>query len=319
MLRSSLAIIAAALLCFSCNTKKSVDENHNIIIASLNGPSSMALIKLIDSVYCENNNNIRVEIFDEPVQVRKMMLDGTADFALLPSNMGAIIYNKGIDYRLMAIPVWGTLYLFGQDSTINSWQDLKNKKVYVMARGMIPDVLFRHLLIKNGIYPEKDLTLDYSFPTHIDLANAVAAGQAGLGVISEPLVSLVMKRNNKVRALMNLNDEWNKVQGTPIAQTALLGKGSFIDSDPVMALKILSACERSVAWVNNNPDSAAVLIVKHNILPDIEVARASIPRSNMNFVRAGYISHEINDFFRVFYEMDPDIIGGKIPDEKFFY
>jgi len=219
----------------------------------------------------------------------------------------------------MAIPVWGTLYLFGQDSTIKNWEDLRGKKVYVMARGMIPDVLFRYLLIKNDIEPDKDITLDYSFPSHIDLANAVAAGRAELAVISEPLVSLVMKRNIKVSAIMDLNKEWALLQGTPIPQTALLGRGSFIDKDPVLAVKILSACDRSVAWVNSNPDSAAILIVKHNILPDIDVAKASIPRSNMNFMRADSISNEINDFFRVFFEMDPDIIGGKIPDEKFYY
>ncbi len=319
MLRHSVVFALTVLLCFSCNTNKGSNEKHGITIASLSGPSSMALIKMIDSLYCEKNNNIRVEILTEPVQVRKMMLEGTVDFALLPSNMGAILYNKGIDYRLMAIPVWGTLYLFGQDSTIKSWEDLRSKKVYVMARGMIPDVLFRHLLVKNGIDPDEDITLDYSFPGHIDLANAVAAGQAELGVISEPLVSLVMKRNSKVRAIMDLNKEWDLVQGTPIAQTALLGKGSIIDNDPVLAGRILSACKRSVEWVNTYPDSAAILIVKHKILSDIDVARASIPRSNMNFVRAGNISREINDFFWVFYEMDPDIIGGKIPDEKFFY
>ena len=319
MFRSSIVFFLTALLGFSCNTPAVKEENRKITIASLNGPSSMALIKLIDSLDCEKNNNISVEILAEPVQVRKMMLDGTADFALLASNLGAIIYNKGLDYRLMAIPVWGTLYLFGQDSTIKSWEDLRGKKVYAMARGMIPDVLFRYLLIKNGIEPDNDITLDYSFPSHIDLANAVAAGQAELAVISEPLVSLVMKRNIKVSAIMDLNNEWNLLQGTPIAQTALLGSGSFIDNNPVLAGMILSACERSVAWVNSNPDSAAVLIVKHNILPEIDVAKASIPRSNMNFMRADSIQSEINDFFRVFFEMDPDIIGGKIPDEKFYY
>ena len=41
----------------------------------------------------------------------------------------------------------------------------------------------------------KRLTLDYRYPTHIDLANAVASGQALLRVISEPLVSQVMQKN----------------------------------------------------------------------------------------------------------------------------
>lgn len=60
---------------------------------------------------------------------------------------------------------------------------------------MTPDVLFRHLLRKNGLDPDRDLLLDYSFPTHIDLAQAVNAGQAELAVISEPLATLAIRNN----------------------------------------------------------------------------------------------------------------------------
>ncbi len=69
-----------------------------------------------------------------------------------------------------------------------------------MAWGMISDVLFQYLLKKNGIDPQKDITLDYSFPTHIDLANAAAAGRAELGVI-EPFKSLVIQNKQSARFL----------------------------------------------------------------------------------------------------------------------
>lgn len=49
--------------------------------------------------------------------------------------MAAITYNKGMDYRLVAVPVWGTLYLVGQDTAVTEWENLKGKRVYVMARG----------------------------------------------------------------------------------------------------------------------------------------------------------------------------------------
>ena len=160
--------------------------------------------------------------------------------------------------------------------------------------------------------------LDYRFPTHIDLANAVAAGEAELGVLSEPQVSLVMSRNNSVHTIFDLNNEWNKIKDTPIAQTAFVVKGSLLRSDPQMVERIISACERSVRWVNNNPDSAARLIVKYNILPDNKVAVNAIPRSNMNFIRAHDIRYDIEKYFTVFYKMNPDIIGGKIPDENFY-
>ncbi|WP_321997715.1 ABC transporter substrate-binding protein [Draconibacterium orientale] len=279
----------------------------------------MGMIRLIDSINNAGNTNIKIDILNDPIQVRKMMLDGTADFAILPTTMAAILYNKGLDYRLIAIPGWGTLYLVGEDTTINSWDDIRNKRVNVMAKGMTPDVVFRYLLQKNGINPDKDITLDYSFPTHIDLANAIAARQAKLGVIPEPLVSLVMHKNKKLHPIFDLNLEWNKQQSTSIAMTAFLGSNSILKDSPQLAEQLISSYKNSVKWVNENPDSAATLIVKYGILPDYQVALQSIPRSNLNFVRANKIQTQIDEYLKVFYDMNPDIIGGKIPDENFFY
>lgn len=303
----------------ACNSATKNKENQQITIATLKGPSSMGMIRMIDSLASVESNEIKVEILNEPIQVRKMVIDGTADFAILPTTMAAILYNKGLEYQLIAIPVWGTLYLFGSDSTILSWNDLKGKKVNVMAKGMTPDVLFRYLLEKNGVDPENDLTLDYSFPTHIDLANAVAAGQAKLGVISEPLVSLVMQRNKNVRPIFDLNSEWEKTLNLPIAQTALIAKKSLIEKNPQLVERVIADYQKSSQWVNNYPDSAAALIVKYDILPNIEVARNAIPRSNLKFVRAKSDMKQISEYLSIFYQMNPKIIGGKVPDENFYY
>lgn len=134
----------------------------------------MGMIRVIDSLNRNTNDSIRVTILNEPLHVRKMMLDGSADFAILPMNMAAILYNRGLDYHLAAVPVWGTLYLFGNDTSITEWDHLRGERVHVMAKGMTPDVLFRYLLQKNNIDPDREITLDYSFPTHIDLANPVS-------------------------------------------------------------------------------------------------------------------------------------------------
>jgi len=279
----------------------------------------MGMIKLIDSLDRVEEPGIKVQIVNEPIQVRKMMLDGKADFAVLPTTMAAITYNKGLEYKLVAIPVWGTLFLFGKDSTITRWEDLRHKKVHVMARGMTPDVLFQYLLEKNGLDPQQDITLDYSFPTHIDLANAVAAGRAELGVISEPLVSVVIQKNKQVRAIFDLNREWEKIQGSPVAQTALLVKDGIIEKNPRLVESVLDAYERSSRWVNENPDSAAVLIARYEILPNAEVALQAIPGSGLHFVRARKIRSQITDYLQVFYDMNPQIIGDKLPDETFYY
>lgn len=317
--RLSYSIMVVLLLC-GCGNRKQIEANSSkYTIATLKGPSAMGMIRMIDSLRQGTGHSIEVKILNEPLQVRKMMLDGSADFAILPTTMAAIMYNKGLKYKLIGIPVWGTLYLVGSDTSVNRWEDLRNKRIYVMARGMTPDVLFRYLLLKNDIAPDKDVILDYSFPTHIDLANAVAAGQAGLAIISEPLASLVIRRNKDVRRIFNLEEEWNKYENTAIAETAFLCKESIIHNDPDIVKSIVSAYTLSTGWVNQHPDSAAVLIVKYGILPDPDVAFKAIPGSNLKFAKADEVKEEIEDYLNVFYKLNPDIVGGKIPDENFIY
>ncbi len=323
-----LALVSLTLIILAgCSTggkKREVGgTNREITIATLKGPSSMGMIRMIDSLSnatpVKDDVSFKVLILNEPMQVRKMMLDGSADLAVLPTTMAALLYNKGLDYRLVSIPVWGTLFLFGNDTTINGWKDLKGKRVNIMAKGMTPDALFRYLLGKNGLDPDKDITLDYSFPTHIDLTNAVIAGKTTLGVVSEPYVSLAIEKNPNIRAIMDLNAEWEKVQGVHIAQTALICRNALLKSDPETIKQIEAAFSHSTEWVNTHLDSAAALIVKYGILPDTAVARSSIPRSNLKYRSASEIQSEISNYLNIFYKLNPEYTGGKLPDENFYY
>jgi len=319
--RSQAMLMLAIILAFSSCGKRNrlADTRTTYTIATLKGPSSMGMIHLIDSLNQPVGKTVKVVILNEPLQVRKMMLEGTADFAILPTTMASIIYNKGMEYQLISIPVWGSLYLLGSDTTITGWEGLRGKRIYLMEKGMTPDVLFRYLLEKNGIDPDKDVTLDYSFPTHIDLANAVAAGRADPGVLAEPQASMVMQKNKSVKQVFDLNEEWKKYLGSSMAITSFMARKSVIEGNRELVEQLITAYDKSTRWVNEYPDSAAMLIVKYNILPDLSVAIKAIPRSNLKFVRAKDIKPQIEEFLNVFYQMNPDIIGGKVPDEDFFY
>lgn len=318
MLKRLVYIICCLVLLSGC-AGKTVKYNGVITIATLKGPSSMGMIYFIDSVNNNADSKIKIEILNEPMQVRKMMLDGTADFAVLPTTMAAVLYNKGMDYKLVSIPLWGSLYLFGRDTTVTDWKSLRGKRVNVMAKGMTPDALFRHLLEKNGLNPETDLTIDYSFPTHIDLANAIIAEIASLGVVSEPYVSLAMQKNPHIRIILDLNSEWSKIHGVPIAMTAFLAKSSILKDNAELVDELEAAYRHSAQWVNANHDSAAALVVKYGILPDTATALASIPRSNIGYASAAEVQNDIIEYLKVLYDVNPDFVGDKIPDDDFFY
>ncbi|MFY9115921.1 MAG: ABC transporter substrate-binding protein [Bacteroidales bacterium] len=302
--------------CTSCGTGKKDKDVFTVV--TLRGPSAMGMVRLTDSLSRIRHADMQVVMVNEPLQARKLMLEGQADMVLLPMTLAANLYNRGLDYTLAAVPVWGALYVYGQDTSVTRLEDLKEKTVYVMARGMTPDVLFRYLLLAHNINPDKDLTLDYRFPSHMDLAGAMAVGKAPLGVLAEPQASQVVQKNPDVSLLLDLNKEWTATLQAPMPQTALLVNASSLKRYPDKIETVLAACEASTRWVNENRDSAAALMVKHHILDNPEVAARAIPGSGLHFVRTAAVKQIIHDYLQVFYTLDPEIIGGQLPDEEFY-
>ena len=288
-----------------------------MVVASLRGPSSVAMIQLIDSLSRTEDADIEVKIFDEPMQLRKMMLEGSADFAILPMTMAALLYNKGVDYRVAAVPLWGSLYLCGTDTTVRSLADLRGRKVHLMAKGMTPDLLFRHLLSRSGLEAYRDVELDYRFPTHTDLANAAIARRAELCVLSEPYVSQALNGNSEMHILLDLNQLWQSIESSPEAETAFLCKGSLADSNRVVISRVVDAYRVSSEWVKAHPDSAAALCVRHGINPDTLALIQSIPRTNINVTDASEAEQYIFDYLKLFFGLSPETVGGGIPDGKF--
>lgn len=315
----TIAILMAFLpLLICCQGRKGREEGATVAVASLRGPSSVAMIYLIDSLAQEKAPAARVEIFSEPLQVRKLMLTDSVDMAVLPTTMAALLYNRGLDYRMAAVPVWGTLYLCGTDTAVRGIPDLAGRRVYLMAKGMTPDIMFRHLLLSNGLQPYADVELDYRFPSHADLTNATIGGRADLSVLSEPGLSQALNANPSLRIVSDLNTEWSRVESCPVAETAIVVRGGFVDKYPETVKAFVEACRRSAQWVNDNPAAAAALAVRYGINPDSAAVANSVPRTNIRVEAACDVREAIIDYLRVFYEMEPAAIGGKMPDENFF-
>jgi len=319
MKKATITIFILLILLTSCGSRTGDGNTESIDVATLRGPSAISMIHMIDSLQTIQNRKVNFQIKNEPLQIRPLLFREKVEFAVVPTNMASILYNKGVNYQLAAVPIWGTLYLFGKSEEVTSWEDLKGKKIHLMAKGMTPDVMFRYLLDKNGIDPQKDVALDYSFPTHIELANAVASGKADLGVISEPMVSMVISKNHRIKPVISLNEAWKNQTGMEIPQTALLVHKEFAENNKQKVNQFLKYYDEATRWINDHPKSGSQLIVKNNILESEQVAYQSIPRCNIQFTYAYDIREMVTDYLKIFHQMNPDIIGGKLPDEDFYY
>ena len=307
------------LICLTLSCKNQNDSSDNTLrIASLKGPSAITLLHMMDQVKELDNHEINYQILSEPNQVRSLLIQEKIDLALIPTNMGAILYNKDVPYKLAMITGWGNLFLCGQDQSISTISDLKGKRIYSMARGLSPDITLRFLITEAGLTPDQDVIIDYSFPTHIDLANAVRANRAPLAILPEPFLSMVILDNTSIGTLINLNEIWEEATGNGLPLTALMVHNSLI-SRPDLLNQILEQITISGNKATSELTKTAKLGVQYKILPTEEALILSIPRSGINPLRGEKMVKAVNSYLEVFYSFNPKSVGGEIPDENFFF
>lgn len=96
-------ILFIIFCCFSCKEQKS----DTIRIGVLNGPTAISFIQLIDKPLMIDGKRTEIIFKSDPQQIQALMMRNELDFAVLPTVMAANLYNKGVDFKIVAIPVWG--------------------------------------------------------------------------------------------------------------------------------------------------------------------------------------------------------------------
>nr|MBL0716795.1 ABC transporter substrate-binding protein [Desulfobacterales bacterium] len=221
-------------------------------IAAVDGHSTISMIKMfVEHPVLGENVVAEYESVRSPDLIAAKAISGEVDFIIVPTNMGAKLYNKGVPYKMAAITIWGNLYLVSSQN-INTWQDLKDKHIYLHAQGLSPDVVFRFLLKSHGLNPEKDVNITYLTGPHA-LAMSFLGGKSKISMMPEPMLSKVMKRKPDTRIVFDLQKEWQKATGsshTGFPQGSIMIKNSILKKYPDIANRFLNKYKESIAWVN---------------------------------------------------------------------
>lgn len=101
----------------------------------------------------------------------------------------------------------------------------------------------------------------------------LADGSAEIGMLPEPNVTSTLAGNDDLRIALNLTEEWNKVCSTELVQGVVIARKSFVNEHPEAIEQFLREYEKSSAFVNENIDEAAKLIVDAGILGNVEIAK----------------------------------------------
>lgn len=293
-------------------------EPMTLRVSSIKGPSAIGMVKLMqDNPVLGEAVLTEYEIAGSADLLVSKILNSETDIAVLPTNVAAMLYNKGVDYQLIGINTWGVLYLLENGETIASWEDLKGKEVTLFAKGSSPDVVFRYLMSENGL-TEEDVDLEY-MGSHIELSQMMIAGEKKIGLLPEPMVTMAMMKNADVRIAMNLQDAWKESADMEFPQGCLVARKGLIEERPEVVEAFLDAYGTSSLWVNENLEEAGVLVESFDIGMTAPMAQKAIPMCNIRLGKSYDVKDTVDKYLTVLFEFSPQEIGGSVPDEGFYY
>lgn len=317
LMKRIVAVITAAVMLFSlaafaaCSKKQ---DDTEIRIAALKGPTGMGMVKLADK---QNYPNYTVSIEASPDALNPRIISGEVDVAAVPVNLASVLYNKlDGDISVLAVSTLGVLYVVEAGSEVNSVADLAGKTVYATGQGATPEYILNYLLDKNGVAGSVEVNY---VGEHAALATMLADGSAEIGMLPEPNVTSTLAGNDNLRIALNLTEEWNKVCSTELVQGVVIARKSFVNEHPEAIEQFLREYEKSSAFVNENIDEAAKLIVDAGILGNVEIAKKAIPNCNISFSKGEAMHKAVEGMLAVLFEANPKSIGGKLPDKDFYY
>lgn len=316
LMKRIVAMITAAVMLFSlaafaaCSKKQ---DDTEIRIAALKGPTGMGMVKLADK---QNYPNYTVSIEASPDALNPRIISGEVDVAAVPVNLASVLYNKlDGDISVLAVSTLGVLYVVEAGSEVNSVADLAGKTVYATGQGATPEYILNYLLDKNGVAGSVEVNY---VGEHAALATMLANGSAEIGMLPEPNVTSTLAGNDNLRIALNLTEEWNKVCSTELVQGVVIARKSFVNEHPEAIEQFLREYEKSSAFVNENIDEAAKLIVDAGILGNVEIAKKAIPNCNISFSKGEAMHKAVEGMLAVLFEANPKSIGGKLPDKDFY-
>lgn len=313
-------ICAIMLLGCSSNMTQEEDSTKDIKVIVPNGLPAIAISKNIkEKPEIEKGYNINYQIENTTDTLVTAVMKGEPDIAIVPSNLAAQAYNKNLGYVLAGTTGWGSLYLVSTKEDVKSIADLKGKEVFNISKGLTPDLVFKGLIEKSGV-DENDISLSYVGGAS-ELAPTILSGKADYAVVPEPTLTILKSKNKDIKVLLNLNEEWKKEFNVELGfpQGSVIVKKDLIDNDKEFISNFLDSIKNGVEWLNTNKAEGALYSEEIGVTFDKGIIEKALPTSNINFQEVKDTKNQYITYYELLEKGNPKSIGGKIPNEGFFY
>ena len=320
---AALIVLSIAILAISLATAEVVTEKTGatLRIASLKGPTTMGIVKLMDDAKAgKTANDYTFAMEGTADAISPLLIRGELDVAMVPANLAAVLISKTDGaLQIAAINTLGVLYVVENGETVQSVADLAGKTVYSTGKGTTPEYALNYILRGNGLNPDKDVHIEYKSEA-TEVASAMLNDAASIAVLPQPYVTAVLMQNAGTRVALSLTDEWEKLgDGSAMITGVCLVSRAFAEQNPAAMHTFLEEYAASVKFVNENPAEAAKWIAELGIVAAAPVAEKSIPACNIVSITGGEMVTKATGYLDALYRQNPDSVGGKPADETYFY
>lgn len=286
-------------------------------IASMKGPTSMGLYHLLNGEYADEYQSSVHATGDEIVP---LLAKGEVDIAMVPCNLASVLYNNlngGV--KVVLINTLGVLYVLEKGETVNEIADLAGKTLVSTGKNTTPEYALNYILGLNGMESASDLTIEYKSEA-AEASAALLAGEADLAVLPQPFVTTVLMKDETVRVALSLTEEWDKVNPESALVTGVaIVRTEFAEENPEAVEAFIERYAASAAYVNENPAEAAEWIASLGIVGNAKVAEKAIPACNLVAISGAEMQEKVSGYLTSLYDQNPAAVGGKLPDDAFYY
>ncbi len=267
-------------------------------------------------------------LWKNPDELRALVLSKDVQFSAVPTNVGAILHNKGVDITLINVSVWGILGMITRDENLKTIKDFKGKKIAMPFRADMPDIVFEQIVKAQGMDIKKDFEIKY-FGSPIDAMQMLILRRIDHALLAEPAISMALRKTKsfpisiiapELHRSANLQKEWGETFGVeakiPQAGMAFLGK---VEGNENLIKRFNEEYEKSLKWYKANPKEAALLVIETLDMLDKYGVEDSISHVQLEFVSAKDAKEDLEFFFEILKKSNPKVIGGKLPDSGFYH
>ncbi len=313
---------AMALLPF-ITTSARAESVSKLVFAGPPAPLSIPLARLAKQpAMTAKVSDIAMQIWRTPDIMRSRMLSGEISVTAAPVNAAAILYNKGLPVRLMDVNNGGILSILTRDPAIKKFTDLKGKKLLLFFRGDIPDMIVRFLATKQDLNPDKDMELSY-VDSPFEALQMLLSKRADTVLLSEPAATAAVlkgKQSGMEFGRIILQDVWTQITGStlPLPLGGTMCQASLADEHPELVKFMQTGIMEAVRWINGHPAEAAqefggLFKLKAPVL------QKSLEQFPISFTPAREARKGLEYYFSVLMDMSPKLVGGKLPDDGFYF